>query len=570
MRNSSQLRWATKHWEKVYKSFESSTIYYNGQYQKLHLCTGWPADFELIESYLVFISRQGGLQDQYKRYTKYLDEQYLTELYYKTQLQNGQALPNMEKLLGEHVIKALQSAREITICRSNERFFRAGEPVSLLVDIKNIQNLQVKCYEINTENYYLKNPGPFDNSMSLEGINPEEQPLEYCPSENAMQIKRHQFTFERLNRQSRGVFVIEFMGNGISSRAVVRRGGLSYLEQKTISGHLLTLISEDNAVCVPGDQSQPESSTGVWLSGRFLRANAQGQVVIPYGQNERQETLILVHQGFADLSSLRILREVYEFRAAYLYNQEAFLRGNKARIVLQPRLYINGLPTNLKVLEDFQVNVTLFNELGIPSNLQFRNLRLTHLEDLELEVPVQNLVSRLTVQVSARIKKLDGSGYQPVSHDHEIRFNLYEGVYQFVNLFLQQSAQSGYAVYLLGKNGEPYEDKIIDLVLTPDFQTSTITTTLQTDKEGKVVLGRLPRIVTVQATMRATVDIPSVTRTWTVQNKSAVDYPTFISLIQGDRIDLPSAQGSEVSKHTYSLCRKYTDQVKSPLPPGSR
>lgn len=121
------MRWATKHWEKVYKSFESGSVYYNSQYQNLHLCIGWPADFELIESYLIHLFRQGGLQDQYKKYTKYLDESYLTELYYKTQLQNGHTIPNMEKLLNEHVIKALQTTREITICRSNERFFRAGE-----------------------------------------------------------------------------------------------------------------------------------------------------------------------------------------------------------------------------------------------------------------------------------------------------------------------------------------------------------------------------------------------------------------------------------------------------------
>lgn len=60
-----------------------------------------------------------------------------------------------------------------------------------------------------------------------------------------MVVKRHEFTFEKLTQAIRGVFVVEFLGNGISSRAVIRKGGLTYIEKKTISGHLITLISED-------------------------------------------------------------------------------------------------------------------------------------------------------------------------------------------------------------------------------------------------------------------------------------------------------------------------------------
>jgi len=39
------------------------------------------------------------------------------------------------------------------------------------------------------------------------------------------------------------------MGNGISSRAVIRKGGLTVLEEYTLAGHRLTIISEDKEIC---------------------------------------------------------------------------------------------------------------------------------------------------------------------------------------------------------------------------------------------------------------------------------------------------------------------------------
>jgi hypothetical protein len=48
-----------------------------------------------------------------------------------------------------------------------------------------------------------------------------------------------------LAKIERGVFIIEFIGNGITSRAVIRKGGLSHLDKVTLTGHVITLINED-------------------------------------------------------------------------------------------------------------------------------------------------------------------------------------------------------------------------------------------------------------------------------------------------------------------------------------
>ena len=74
--------------------------------------------------------------------------------------------------------------------------------------------------------------------------------------------------------------------------------------------------------------------------------------MIPYGERKAREAIILVHEDFADLGHVDIKTENYEFNCAYLYHSESFLRGNKAKIIIQPRLFINHLPANLSIVED--------------------------------------------------------------------------------------------------------------------------------------------------------------------------------------------------------------------------
>ena len=67
--------------------------------------------------------------------------------------------------------------------------------------------------------------------------------------------------------------MVEFLGNGVTSRAVIRKGGLAFLEKKTLAGHLITLISEDQKICLPCDTNP---HTGIYLRGKFLAVNSKG------------------------------------------------------------------------------------------------------------------------------------------------------------------------------------------------------------------------------------------------------------------------------------------------------
>ncbi len=85
---------------------------------------------------------------------------------------SGNVIENINNFLSSSEIEEITKKKEITIISSNKKYFQPLEEVKLYVDIKNISTLTIKVFEINTEHYYLKNKKPFDNSISLDGLNP--------------------------------------------------------------------------------------------------------------------------------------------------------------------------------------------------------------------------------------------------------------------------------------------------------------------------------------------------------------------------------------------------------------
>ena len=62
------------------------------------------------------------------------------------------------------------------------------------------------------------------------------------------------------------MFIVEFIGNGICSRAVIKKGALSFIEIPTLAGHFINILNEDMQIC-------KAKHTGIWLDKRFYEAS---------------------------------------------------------------------------------------------------------------------------------------------------------------------------------------------------------------------------------------------------------------------------------------------------------
>lgn len=78
-----------------------------------------------------------------------------------------------------------------------------------------------------------------------------------------------------------------------------------------------------------------------------------------------------MHNGFAEISYLNICPESYVFKCALIYNEESFISGNKAKIVVQPRLFINGVAANMKIISEPSISAVVYNERNIPITYAF-------------------------------------------------------------------------------------------------------------------------------------------------------------------------------------------------------
>jgi len=48
-----------------------------------------------------------------------------------------------------------------------------------------------------------------------------------------------ELNFETITKKDRGVFIIELIGNGLSSRAIIKKGKLVLKEKLTVAGHAI-------------------------------------------------------------------------------------------------------------------------------------------------------------------------------------------------------------------------------------------------------------------------------------------------------------------------------------------
>ena len=144
----------------------------------------------------------------------------------------------------------MKEKRLINILGNNREFFEQDEEIKLKVEIKNIQVLTIKIFEMNLENFYLKNINlnDIDLNINLEGLIPNEEKI-FNFNELPMVKSIKEFSFDTITEQNRGTFVVEFVGNGITSRAIIRKGNLIILEKMTLSGQLFTILNEKLEIC---------------------------------------------------------------------------------------------------------------------------------------------------------------------------------------------------------------------------------------------------------------------------------------------------------------------------------
>ena len=236
----------------------------------------------------------------------------------------------------------------IAICDYNKEKFDINEDIELTLEIKNIQTLFVNIYEINTENYYYMNKNVFDSGISLDGIVPTFED-KYTYNEKPQLLLEKKISLGKIPKK-RGLFVVEFIGNGHVSRAVIQRGNLKCIHKNTVNGKVLYILDEENKI-LKGEK------TGLWINNIWYPSiKDTGAILIPY--SVKGNIFILKHDDFCTLEKgINIPEEQYELVGQFIINEESFIMGNVAKILVRPYLFVCNEICPLENLKNVKLTI---------------------------------------------------------------------------------------------------------------------------------------------------------------------------------------------------------------------
>lgn len=160
-------------------------------------------------------------------------------------------------------------------------------------------------------------------------------------------------------------------------------------------------------------------------------------------------------------------KEEYRFKCEYIYELENFQPNYKAKIVLQPSLFLHENPVSLDQIEKFSLSVHCNSE--IPQIYQFPLCMPSDSPSpvfLPIEFLLPNNISSLSLSISGQLPLLC-STFQDLSSSHNIPLtqNYQE---HLINQYLTRS-ENQYDIIVLGKNGEPVQGLGISVAVRSRF-----------------------------------------------------------------------------------------------------
>jgi hypothetical protein len=421
-------------------------------------------------------------------YEEYLDQDYLKEVLAETKVLYGQGEPEQwSALLSPAQFQALRQRVEIDFAYTNKHDFSPDEPIQLDIAVKNVSTLIVKTYEINTLNYFRQNQHDINTDIHLDGLVANHERTLTLEESPLRRVSRH---LEFPHIQKRGIYIVDIIGNGKSSRALIRIGRLHSLARTSTAGHVITVLDEQN---------QRLTDASLLLGGHEYRSDDDGTITVPFSTEPGRKPVVLVNGGFASLDYLQHTAEDYELAAGIYVDRESLLSGRTAQLILRPTLYLNGTPVSLRVLKDVKLVITSTDSDGVATSKEVGDFQLHEDRESLHEFTVPQRLSQLTFQLKAKVRNLSQNKDVDLAVQETFQLNGIDQTEKIEDLHLTRFSDR-YVLELLGKNGEPKSHRPVHVQLKHhDFQ-DAIDVTLQTDLQGRIALGSLEDIDLITAT----------------------------------------------------------------------
>ncbi|MSR48372.1 MAG: hypothetical protein EXS13_15145, partial [Planctomycetes bacterium] len=224
-------------------------------------------------------------EDGFEPYAEFLDSGWLKGVLAETKLLLGQGdLERWFTLLNDPSrLEQLQKRVEINFPSTQRTTYAAGDAVSLAVDLKNVPTLLLKVFAIDSARYHIEKQREVDASIELDGIVANSEQTFTYPEPPLRRVRR---TFDLPMLAAPGTYVVELVGNGMSSRAVIHKGGLRHVERTAAAGQLFRIYDEAGVHL---------KDATLWFGGREYVVDKNGEILLPFSTEPGNKKVVLRH-----------------------------------------------------------------------------------------------------------------------------------------------------------------------------------------------------------------------------------------------------------------------------------
>lgn len=457
----------------------------NADYMPVTMCRPVHSDEPLVRSYLLhFLTTAESPRD----FEPYINDVYLRHVFAEAKIVAGLGEPEQwASQLPPEMFRALKDRVDIDFAPTNKTEFGADEPVRLDVHVKNVPTLVVKVFEINAGNYYRQHQQEINTDINLDGLiaNTEQS---HASTEPPLRRIPKRFDFPQLNKP--GVYVVDFVGNGKASRALIRKGRLRPLVTTGTAGLRVAIVDDANKLA-PGAR--------LWLGGQELVAGDDGVAIVPFSTSPGRRPIVLSRGDFACLDHLDHPAESYSLVAGIHVDREQLLSRRVANLIVRPGLYLNGSPASIKLLEDVKLRITSTDQEGTASTAEVPDFKLFEDRETTYEFRTPPRLAALTVALTAKVKNLSTAQSVDLSAAQSFALNGIDRTAKIEDLHLAKFG-SDYVIEVLGRTGEPRTNRPVRLAIKHRDFKQPVNVSLKSDAKGRIALGSLPDITNVSAT----------------------------------------------------------------------
>jgi hypothetical protein len=477
------------------------------------------SDKELITDYLVHFFLTD--QTSYDRFYQYFEDTWIQNIFVETNIVNMKG--DMEEwfsVIPQHRFQAIKDRVDIDFAIDNQLFFSVDDPVKLKLYIKNVKTLIVKIFEINTFNYYSTFYKEPDTRINIDGLSPTHEIIFTYDSPPFLRSLKA-FDFPQINKP--GVFVVEFIGNGKSSRALIRKGKLFFIESIGAAGHEFKVFNE---------KKQNILDAVIQFDGYEFKPDDQGIIIIPFSTHPKYQPVIIQHKDFCALSGFDHMSENYALNVGFYVDRESLLPQMISKLLIKPTLRLNDHPISLSLLKDISLVIQSTDMDGVSASKVVPDFKLFEDQESVYEFKVPENLASIHFELTAKIDNISQHKTESLKDDADFQLNGIDQTSHFENVLLHHEKNT-YTLEVLGKNGEPRIHRAVQIELKHKYFRRKITQQFQTDKKGYIHLGVLKNISHIKASCSNDYSCK-----WEMFDSKAA-YPSHINCHVNETIELP-------------------------------